>query len=77
MSRRHLLNFFTGTAIVVTVGGALYPVVKFLIPPSDVEKDGSILAKDIHGNLIPIAQILAEPPETRALVAGLAGAFNC
>ena len=73
MSRRQLLNFLTGSVIAVTATGALYPAVKFFIPPSDVGEDGSILAKDVHGNLIPIAQILAEPAGTRALVAGLGG----
>jgi cytochrome b6-f complex iron-sulfur subunit len=34
---------------------------------------GTILAKDILGNKIPATQILAEPPGSRALVAGLTG----
>ncbi|BAZ45904.1 plastoquinol--plastocyanin reductase [Chondrocystis sp. NIES-4102] len=73
MSRRQLLNFLTGAAVVTTAGIAIYPVGKYFIPPSEVADDGSIFAKDINGNLIPARQILAEPPETRALVAGLAG----
>ncbi len=73
MSRRQLLNFFTGTVVAATAGTALYPLGKFLLPAKEVEEDGSILAKDINGNLIPASQILAQPPGTRALVAGLAG----
>lgn len=73
MSRRQLLNFLTGTVVAATAGTALYPVGKFLVSPPEVGKDGSIIAKDINGNLIPASQILAEPPGTRALVAGLAG----
>ncbi len=73
MSRRQLLNFLTGAAVAATAGAALYPVGKYFIPPSEVGEDGSIIAKDINGNIIPASQILAEPPETRALVAGLAG----
>jgi cytochrome b6-f complex iron-sulfur subunit len=73
MSRRQLLNFLTGAVIAATAGAVVYPAVKFFIPPSEVGEDGSILAKDIHGNLIPASQILTESPGTRALVAGLAG----
>lgn len=73
MSRRQLLNFLTGAAVAATASAALYPTAKFFIPPSEVGEDGSILAKDIDGNLIPASQILAAPSGTRALVAGLAG----
>lgn len=73
LSRRRLLNFLTGSAVAATVGPALYPVAKFFIPPSEVSESGGILAKDISGIPIPASQILAEPPGTRALIAGLAG----
>ena len=73
MSRRQLLNFITGAAIATTAGAALYPAAKFFVPPQEGDKDGSIIAKDKLGNIIPASQILAEPPGTRALVAGLAG----
>ncbi|OKH21733.1 cytochrome b6-f complex iron-sulfur subunit 1 [Hydrococcus rivularis NIES-593] len=73
MSRRQLLNFLTGAAVAATATAALYPAAKFFVPPAQESEDGSILAKDINGNLIPASQILAEPPGTRALVAGLAG----
>lgn len=73
ISRRQLLNFLTGSVVAVTAGGVAYPTVKFFLPPSEGGKDGSILAKDVHGNLIPSSQILAEPAGTRVLVAGLEG----
>ncbi len=73
MSRRQLLNFLAGTAVAATAGTALYPVGKFFVPPAEGNADGSILAKDKLGNPIPASQILAEPPGTRALIAGLAG----
>ena len=73
LSRRQLLNFLTGAVVAATAGGALYPVGKFFIPPKEVSEGGGILAKDRLGNLIPASQILAEPPGSRALVAGLAG----
>jgi cytochrome b6-f complex iron-sulfur subunit len=74
MSRRQLLNFFTGAIVATTASAALYPATKFFIPPSEsTDAEGSILAKDKFGHPIPASQILAQPPETRALIAGLAG----
>jgi cytochrome b6-f complex iron-sulfur subunit len=73
MSRRQLLNFLTGAAVVATATAALYPAAQFFVPPAEGSEDGSLLAKDIHGNVIPASQILAAPPGTLALVAGLAG----
>lgn len=73
ISRRQLLNFITGAVVASTAGVALYPVVKYFIPPSESREGGAIIAKDILGNPIPASQILAEPVGTRALVAGLAG----
>ena len=73
LSRRQLLNFLTGAAVATTVGSALYPAAKFLIPPLAVSEGGGILAKDQHGVPIPASQLLSEPPGTRALLAGLAG----
>ncbi|MTJ14477.1 cytochrome b6-f complex iron-sulfur subunit [Anabaena sp. UHCC 0187] len=72
MSRRQLLNFLTGAVVATTASSVLYPAAKFFIAPTEGSEDGSILAKDIQGNLIPSSQILAEPVGTRALVAGLA-----
>ncbi len=73
LSRRQLMNFLAGTAVAATAGYALYPLAKFFVPPKEVTEGGGILAKDRFGNPIPASQILAEPPGTRALVAGLAG----
>ena len=73
MSRRQLLNFLTGAVVATTASVALYPAAKFLAPPAEGSEDGSILAKDKLGNIIPASQILAEAPGTRALIAGLAG----
>ncbi len=72
LSRRQLLNFLTGATVAMTVGGALYPAAKFLVPPREVSEGGGILAKDKFGNPIPASQILAYPPGSRALIAGLA-----
>ncbi|EKU99023.1 Rieske Fe-S protein [Leptolyngbya sp. PCC 7375] len=72
LSRRQLLNFLTGATVAATAGSALYPVAKFFIPPREVSEGGGILAKDKLGTPIPASQILANPPGTRALIAGLA-----
>jgi cytochrome b6-f complex iron-sulfur subunit len=73
LSRRQLLNFLTGAAVATTTGAALKPIAQFFIPPREISEGGGILAKDKLGNPIPASQILAEPPGTRALIAGLAG----
>jgi len=73
MSRRQFLNFLTGATVAAAGTAALYPAAKYLIPPAEGNGSGGILAKDKLGNLIPASQILAEPPGTRALVAGLGG----
>ena len=73
MSRRQLLNFLTGAAVATTAGVVLYPAAKYVTPVKEGGDDGSMIAKDKLGNPIPASQILAEPPGTRALIAGLAG----
>lgn len=73
LNRRQFLNFLTGTAVAVTVSSALYPTAKFFLPPNSTGTDGSILARDSLGNPIPASQLLANPPGSRALVAGIAG----
>jgi cytochrome b6-f complex iron-sulfur subunit len=73
LSRRQLLNFLTGGVVATTMGSALYPAAKFFIPQSETGEGGTIIAKDKLGNIIPASQILAEPPGTRALIAGIAG----
>lgn len=74
LSRRQFLNFLSGATVAATAGAALYPVSKFFVPTAEATGvGGTILAKDILGNKIPATQILAEPPGSRALVAGLAG----
>lgn len=73
LSRRQLLNFLTGSAVAATAAAALYPATQMLMPPKVASAGGGILAKDKLGQAIPASQILAYPPGTRALIAGLAG----
>ena len=73
LSRRKLLNFLTGATLATAAGAALYPIAKVLAPPADKTGiGGATIAKDKLGNPIPASQILVEPPDTRALVAGVA-----
>jgi cytochrome b6-f complex iron-sulfur subunit len=72
-SRRTFLNFLTGSALAVVAGSVLYPLAKGLLAAPNRAEEGSVLAQDRFGHPIPAAQILAEAPGTRALVAGLAG----
>ena len=73
LSRRQLFNFLTGATVAATAASALYPATRFFVPPAATTAGGGILAKDKLGNPIPASQILANPPGTRALIAGLAG----
>ncbi|NEN91320.1 MAG: hypothetical protein F6K48_21375 [Okeania sp. SIO3H1] len=58
MSRRQLLNFFTGAVVATTASAALYPAAKFFVTPGESNKDGSIIARDRLGYPIPASQIL-------------------
>jgi cytochrome b6-f complex iron-sulfur subunit len=73
VSRRQLLNFLTGAAVSSAAISGLYPLTQYFVPPSEAAEGGGLLARDKIGNPIPVSQILAEPPGSRALVAGLAG----
>lgn len=74
LNRRQFLNFLTGATLAATAGSAAYAAGQFFLPPNEAAgANGAIFAKDILGNPIPAAQILATPPGSRALVAGLAG----
>ncbi len=73
LNRRQFLNFLTGTAFAATAGSTLYPMIKFFIPGDEAGYGGAILARDRLGNPIPASQLLANPPGSRALIAGLAG----
>ncbi|MEN9224289.1 MAG: cytochrome b6-f complex iron-sulfur subunit [Thermostichus sp. HHBFW_bins_43] len=73
LSRRRLLNFLSGSTLAVVAGSALYPLAQYFTPPQEGAADGAVVAKDKLGHAIPAAQLLAEPPGTRALVVGVRG----
>lgn len=74
MGRRQFMNFLTFGTITGTALGALYPVVKYFIPPSSGGTGGGVNAKDALGNDIIASEFLASHnPGDRTLAQGLKG----
>jgi cytochrome b6-f complex iron-sulfur subunit len=74
MGRRQFMNFLTFGAVTGTALGALYPVVKYFIPPSSGGSGSGVTAKDALGNDVKASQFLASHnPGDRTLVQGLKG----
>jgi cytochrome b6-f complex iron-sulfur subunit len=75
MGRRQFMNFLTFGTITGTALGALYPVVKYFIPPTISGAGGGVTAKDELGNDVSLSQFTASHPAAgdRALVQGLKG----
>ncbi|MGI0487543.1 cytochrome b6-f complex iron-sulfur subunit [Pantanalinema rosaneae CENA516] len=59
MGRRQFMNLLTFGAITGTALGALYPVVKYFIPPSSGGAGGGVTAKDALGNDVLVSDFLA------------------
>lgn len=74
MGRRQFMNLLTfGSATGVALG-ALYPVVKYFIPPSSGSAGGGVIAKDALGNDVVVKSFLAEHNAgDRTLAQGLKG----
>lgn len=74
MGRRQFMNLLTfGSATGVALG-ALYPVVKYFIPPSSGSAGGGVIAKDALGNDVVVKNFLAEHNAgDRTLAQGLKG----
>ncbi|HIK13600.1 MAG TPA: cytochrome b6-f complex iron-sulfur subunit [Oscillatoriaceae cyanobacterium M33_DOE_052] len=74
MGRRQFMNLLTfGSATGVALG-ALYPVVKYFIPPSSGGAGGGLTAKDALGNDIKASEFLASHnPGDRTLAQGFKG----
>ena len=74
MGRRQFMNLLTFGTITGTALGALYPVVKYFIPPTKSGAGGGVIAKDALGNSISASQFLAtHNPRERSLAQGLKG----
>lgn len=74
LGRRQFMNLLTFGAITGTALGALYPVVKYFIPPSAGGAGGGVTAKDALGNDILVSDFLASHSTgDRTLAQGLKG----
>ena len=60
MGRRQFMNFLTFGSVTGVALGALYPVVKYFLPPSSGGAGGGLTAKDALGNNIKASAFLAE-----------------
>ncbi|XDE60533.1 cytochrome b6-f complex iron-sulfur subunit [Arthrospira platensis BEA 1257B] len=74
MGRRQFMNLLTfGSATGVAIG-ALYPFVKYFIPPSTGGAGGGVIAKDALGNDVVVSQFVAtHNVGDRVLAQGLKG----
>jgi cytochrome b6-f complex iron-sulfur subunit len=59
MGRRQFMNLLTFGTITGTALGALYPVVKYFIPPSSGGTGGGLTAKDALGNDVVVSEFLS------------------
>jgi cytochrome b6-f complex iron-sulfur subunit len=74
MGRRQFMNLLTFGTITGTALGALYPIVKYFIPPSSGGTGGGLTAKDAIGNDVIVSDFLANHnPGDRTLVQGFRG----
>jgi cytochrome b6-f complex iron-sulfur subunit len=74
LSRRQFMNLLTFGTITGTALGALYPIVKYFIPPSSGPSGGGVVAKDALGNDLVLSQLLASHAVgDRVLAQGLKG----
>ncbi len=74
MGRRQFMNLLTFGTITGVAAGALYPVVKYFIPPSSGGAGGGVTAKDALGNDVIASEFLAtHKPGDRVLAQGLKG----
>ncbi len=74
MGRRQFMNLLAFGTVTGTAIGALYPVVKYFIPPASGGGSGGVTAKDALGNDISVSKFLeGKAPGDRALAQGLKG----
>lgn len=74
MGRRQFMNLLSFGTVTGVALGALYPVVKYFIPPASGGAGGGVVAKDALGNDVVASEFLANhKPGERALAQGLKG----
>jgi cytochrome b6-f complex iron-sulfur subunit len=74
LNRRQFMNLLTFGTITGTALGALYPIVKYFIPPSSGGTGSGVTAKDALGNDVVLSDFLASHNVgDRVLAQGLKG----
>jgi cytochrome b6-f complex iron-sulfur subunit len=74
MGRRQFMNLLTFGTVGGVAAGALFPVVKYFIPPSSGSAGGGVTAKDALGNDIVVSEyVKTHLPGDRSLAQGLKG----
>ncbi|NET30774.1 MAG: cytochrome b6-f complex iron-sulfur subunit [Cyanothece sp. SIO1E1] len=74
IGRRQFMNLLTFGAATGTALGALYPIVKYFIPPSSGAAGGGLIAKDALGNDIVASEFLtSHSAGERVLAQGFKG----
>jgi len=74
MGRRQFMNLLAFGTITGVAAGALYPVVRYFVPPSSGAAGAGVTAKDKLGNDVNASDFLAaHKPGDRALAQGLKG----
>jgi cytochrome b6-f complex iron-sulfur subunit len=74
LGRRQFMNLLLLGAGATTVGGMLYPVIRYFVPPSSGGAGSGTIAKDEIGNNVVASSFLdSHGPNARELVQGLKG----
>lgn len=74
LGRRQFMNLLTFGTVTGTALGALYPVIKYFIPPSAGGAGGGVIAKDALGNDFKVSEFTAtHKAGDRVLAQGLKG----
>jgi cytochrome b6-f complex iron-sulfur subunit len=74
MGRRQFMNLLTFGTVTGVAVGALYPVIKYFLPPSSGAAGGGVTAKDALGNDVIVSEFLSShKPGDRVLAQGLKG----
>ena len=74
LGRRQFMNLLTFGAVTGVALGALYPVVRYFVPPSSGGGSGGLTAKDALGNDIKVTEFLStHQVGERVLAQGLKG----
>jgi cytochrome b6-f complex iron-sulfur subunit len=74
MGRRQFMNFLTFGTVSGVAAGALFPVIRYFIPPASGSGGGGVTAKDALGNDVVVSEYLkTHLVGDRSLAQGLKG----